>query len=161
MSHVNLSASVFASAILLVVGGVRAQQPSSAEAPAEARSEPAQTPPSASAKPAPAQTAQATSISEPAGKSATQKGGSNSAPVSGIVVTAGPSADILRAARDAGFNIKIADGKTHFCKTQAPLGSRFVSESCMSEQQVTLWLSRAQDQREKVQNLLGAPANSR
>jgi hypothetical protein len=30
----------------------------------------------------------------------------------------------------------------------------------MNEQQVTLWLSRAQDQREKLQNMLGAPAKA-
>jgi hypothetical protein len=85
----------------------------------------------------------------------------NSAALPTIQVNGGPSADILRSARNAGFKIKIADGKWHFCKTEAPIGTRFVSESCMSEQQVTLWLGRAQDQREKLAHMLGAPAASR
>jgi hypothetical protein len=85
----------------------------------------------------------------------------NSAALPTIQVNGGPSADILRSARNAGFKIKIADGKWHFCKTEAPIGTRFVSESCMNEQQVTLWLGRAQDQREKLAHMLGAPAASR
>jgi hypothetical protein len=81
--------------------------------------------------------------------------------VTTIVVNGGPSADILRSARNAGFTVKIANGKTHFCKTEAPIGTRFVSERCMNEQQVTLFLERSEDQREKLSHILGAPANSR
>jgi hypothetical protein len=78
-----------------------------------------------------------------------------------IIVNGGPSADILRSARNAGFTVKIAGGTTHFCKSEAPVGTRFVSERCMNEEQLTLFLYRAQDQREKLSHLLGAPANSR
>src|ERR1700685_2160535 len=76
------------------------------------------------------------------------------------VVTGGPSADILRSARNAGFTVKIAGGTTHFCKSEAPIGTRLVSERCMNEEQLTLFLYRAQDQREKLSHLLGAPATS-
>jgi hypothetical protein len=75
-----------------------------------------------------------------------------------VHVNGGPSDDILRSARDAGFKIKLANGTTHFCKTEAAVGSRFEKESCMNEQQVTLWLERAQAQKDKLMTLLGAPA---
>jgi hypothetical protein len=78
-----------------------------------------------------------------------------------VHVNGGPSDDILRSARDAGFKIKTANGTTHFCKTEAPLGTRFVSESCMNEQQVSLWLIRAQAQKDKLTSMLGAPTSTR
>jgi hypothetical protein len=153
MSHLKSGALFLAVAVFLAVNAVRAQQPS-ADAPSETPSEPKS---DSSAKPAPpAQTASASEHST----NAPQKAANTPAQVTTIVVNGGPSADILRSARDAGFKIKIADGTTHFCKTEAPVGTRFVTESCMNEQQVTLWLSRAQYQREKLQNLLGAPASS-
>jgi hypothetical protein len=93
-----------------------------------------------------------------AAASHSQPEANKAASVTTIVVNGGPSSDILRSARNAGFKIKIANGKTHFCKTEAPIGSHFVSESCMNEQQVTLFLSRAQDQRDTLTHILGAPA---
>ena len=80
------------------------------------------------------------------------------ASVTTIVVNGGPSSDILRSARYAGFTIKIANGKTHFCKTEATVGTRLPAERCMNEQQLTLFFERAEDQREKLSHLLGAPA---
>jgi hypothetical protein len=78
-----------------------------------------------------------------------------------VHVNGGPSDDILRSARDAGFAIKVANGRTHFCKTEAPLGTRFVSESCMDEPTVRLWLERAQQQRDYLMGLKGAPTSNR
>jgi hypothetical protein len=153
MSHLKSGALFLAVAASLTVNAVRAQQPS--EVPSETQAE--QPKSELSAKPAPpAQTASASEHST----NTPQKAASTPAQVTTIVVNGGPSADILRSARDAGFKIKIANGTTHFCKTEAPVGTRFVTESCMNEQQVTLWLSRAQYQREKINNLLGAPASS-
>ena len=171
MSHSTLSALVFAFASFSVVSSVGAQQPS-ADTPREAQSEQSQTQAEAQAEaeakvqaqsqaPAkPAAPSETPPTTEPSATSSPQKAAGGSSQLPTITVNGGPSADILRSARNAGFNIKIANGTTHFCKTQAPIGSRFVSESCMNEQQVTLWLSRAQDQREKLQNMLGAPAKA-
>jgi hypothetical protein len=82
------------------------------------------------------------------------------ASVTTIVVNGGPSDDILRSARFAGFTIKIANGTTHFCKTEAPVGTRLVAERCMNEKQLALFLDRAEDQREKLSHQLGAPASA-
>jgi hypothetical protein len=155
MSHLKPGALFLVVTAFLAVNAVRAQQPSADATSATQSSEQAKS--ESSAKPAPPP--QTVSASEPPANNS-KKAESTPAQVTTIVVNGGPSADILRSARDAGFKIKIADGTTHFCKTEAPVGTRFVSESCMNEQQVTLWLSRAQYQREKINNLLVAPASA-
>ena len=163
MSHATLSAVLLAFASFCAANSVGAQQPS-ADTPRDPQSEQSQTQTEAQTQvQAPAKPAESSETASTAEHPATgnpQKAAGSPAQLTTITVNGGPSADILRSARDAGFKIKIAGGTTHFCKTQAPIGTRFVSESCMNEQQVTLWLSRAQDQREKVQNMLGAPAKS-
>jgi hypothetical protein len=78
-----------------------------------------------------------------------------------VHVNGGPSDDILRSARDAGFKIKVANGKTHFCKTEAPVGTRFASESCMDEPTVKLWLERAQEQKDRLSGLKGSSTSNR
>ena len=78
-----------------------------------------------------------------------------------VHVNAGPSDDILRSAREAGFKIKVANGKTHFCKTEAPVGTRFATESCMDEPTVKLWLERAQEQKDRLMGLKGSSTSNR
>ena len=173
MSH-RLWTLVFILASFAVVSVLRAQEPSTADA-ARAQSGPQSQPqprPQTQPRPQPqpqaeTPTAEIASPSDhsstpnsPPAASSSSAAGSKPASLTTIVVNGGPSADILRSARNAGFTIKIANGATHFCKTEAPIGTHFVSEHCMSEEQVTLWLSRAQDQREKLGHLLGAPAVS-
>jgi hypothetical protein len=138
MSHRSRNALVFILASFAVASVVRAQQPKTDDA-AEAAALIAKA--NAAASHSPPDASKTTALTT-------------------IVVNGGPSADILRSARNAGFKIKVVNGKTHFCKTEAPIGSRFVSESCMNEQQVTLFLSRAQDQRDTLTHILGAPASA-
>ena len=168
MSHRSSGSLFFILASFALVSVLRAQEPSTADA---ARAQSAQQPQS---QPQPqsqlqpqvetpkTETAspsdQSPTVSSPPAASSSPSAGNKSASLTTITVNGGPSADILRSARNAGFTIKIANGATHFCKTEAPIGTHFVSERCMSEEQVTLWLSRAQDQREKLGHLLGAPA---
>jgi hypothetical protein len=73
-----------------------------------------------------------------------------------VHVNGGPSEDILRSARDAGFKIKVANGKTHFCKTGAAVGTRFETESCMDEPTVRLWLERAQEHKDRLSAMKGS-----
>lgn len=168
MSYRSRNAWFFTLAFFAVGSILRAQEPSTADA-ARVQSAP-QPPPQPQPKPesqpqVQASTAEMPSPSDhsstpgaPTTASTAQPAGSKPPSVTTITVNGGPSADILRSARNAGFTIKIANGKTHFCKTEAPIGTRFASERCMNEEQATLWLSRAQDQREKLGHLLGAPA---
>jgi len=138
MSYRFVIALVFILASFAVTGVVRADEPNADDAAATAALI--------------AKANEAASHSQPEAKKA--------ASVTTIVVNGGPSSDILRSARNAGFKIKIANGTTHFCKTEAPVGTRLPAEHCMNEQQVTLFLERAEDQREKLSHLLGAPAGS-
>ncbi|MGB6310870.1 MAG: hypothetical protein WBF89_24045, partial [Steroidobacteraceae bacterium] len=86
---------------------------------------------------------------------------SGQSPLPTVHVTAnqGPSADTLKAARDAGFKIKVVDGNTHFCTNEAPVGTRFASESCINETQLYLVLQKRQMQRDQLTHLLGAPTS--
>lgn len=161
MSHRAPGALFFMLAWLAIAGTVSAQEPSSTDT---ARVQPAPqtspSPPSPAAQTpkadAPAASDQSTAPASPPEK--TDPPPAAKPPLASIVVNGGPSADILRSARNAGFTVKIANGTTHFCKTEAPIGSHFVTEHCMNEQQVTLFLERAQDQRDKLSHILGAPA---
>jgi hypothetical protein len=162
MSHRAWNALVVSLASFAIVSVLRAQEPSADDA---GRVQPG---PQAQPQATQAQTAETVSPTDhplkpgPPAAAGDPRPAENKPPsVTTIVVNGGPSADILRSARNAGFKIKIADGKTHFCKTQAPIGSHFVSESCMNEQQVTLFLSRAQGQRDTLTHILGAPASAR
>jgi hypothetical protein len=159
MSHRSWNALFFILASFAVFSVVRAQEPHADDAAAVQSGQPqAKQVPKAEAvspgnHPSTPNPPVAASISSPPAE--------NKPPsLTTIVVNGGPSADILRSARNAGFKIKIANGTTHFCKTGAPIGTHFVSESCMNEQQVTLFLSRAQDQRDTLTHILGAPATS-
>jgi hypothetical protein len=158
MSHRAQGAVIFILACLAIVAVASAQEPSTTDAarvqPGPPTPPPAQTPKADT----PAASDQSSNPAAPPAKTDSQSAAKT--PLATIIVNIGPSADILRSARNAGFTVKIAGGTTHFCKTEAPIGTRFVSEHCMNEQQVTLFLERAQDQREKLSHLLGAPAVS-
>jgi hypothetical protein len=158
MSHRSWSALFFVLASFAVISIVHAQQPNDDAVKSQQPQSQAEQSPAA-------QTESSSNHSEtpspPAAASNSKPAAGSSQSVTTIVVNGGPSADILRSARNAGFTVKIANGKTHFCKTEAPIGTRFVSERCMNEQQVTLFLERSEDQREKLSHILGAPANSR
>ena len=84
---------------------------------------------------------------------------SNPVPLSTSSVKAGPSADLLKGARRAGYKIKAVKGATIFCKSQASLGSRFETESCIDQAQVSEILARAEDQRDKMEHRVGTPTN--
>ena len=136
MSHRTWNALVFILASFAIASVIRADEPNADDAAATA----------------------ALIAKANAAASKSQPATDKTAPVTTIVVNGGPSADILRSARYAGFTIKIANGTTHFCKTEAPVGTRLAAEHCMNEQQLTLFLSRAQDQRDTLTHILGAPA---
>jgi hypothetical protein len=78
-------------------------------------------------------------------------------PATVAAAPASPSVEVLKRARLAGYHIKKLreSGSTVFCKKEASLGSRFVTESCIDETQLEEFLIRAQDQRDKLQNRRG------
>jgi hypothetical protein len=143
-----------------VISVVHAQEPS-ADDTARVQSGPQAQPQPQTPKPETPPPSDHSSTPSPAPAASNSQPAANKSPsVTTIVVNGGPSADILRSARNAGFTVKIAGGTTHFCKSEAPIGTRLVSERCLNEEQLTLFLERSQDQREKLSHLLGAPANA-
>lgn len=156
----KLCSMVLLSTIAAAAVPVCAQQPSDAAKSPAAQTENSTTASSAASDADDAAATAALIARANAAASNSKPAGGRSQPVTTIVVNGGPSADILRSARDAGFTIKMAYGKTHFCKSEAPIGTRLVSEHCMNEEQVKLFLARAEDQREKLKHLIGAPEKS-
>jgi hypothetical protein len=76
------------------------------------------------------------------------------------VLGSGVPPETLKAARDAGYAIKVANGSTHFCKNEAEIGSRFKKETCINEDQLYLVLHRSEEQRERLNSLKGSSAIS-
>jgi pyruvate/2-oxoglutarate dehydrogenase complex dihydrolipoamide acyltransferase (E2) component len=157
MSHQARHALFFIVTSFALATVLRAQQadaPGAAAQPEQSKPEASQAAPAANPPPSDHSSTPDPSPAEaPAASKTTQ--------LPPVRVNAGPSPDILRSARNAGFKIKLANGTTHFCKTEAPVGTRFESETCLNEQQVSLWLIRAQAQKDKLMTLIGAPENSR
>jgi hypothetical protein len=136
------------------VTGIQAQQadaPSAAVQPGQPKAEVTQAAPADSPP-------QSDHSATPDPKSAETPAASKPAQLPPLHVNGGPSDDILRSARDAGFKIKLVNGTTHFCMTEVPVGTHFASESCLNEQQVTLYLIRVQTQKDKIKTMLGAPS---
>jgi len=159
MSYLARRAMLLVLSSLSVVTAVGAQQPST-DAAATAQSVQPPVQPQVQPQVQPKQQAETASSSAQSTVASPQQAASNSHSLATVVVNGGPSADILRSARNAGYKIKIANGTTHFCKSEAPIGTRFASESCINEEQLTLFLRRAQEQRDQLTHLLGAPAVS-
>jgi len=69
--------------------------------------------------------------------------------------------ETLKAAHDAGYQTKVANGTTHFCKTEAEIGSRFKKETCINEEQLDLVLHRSEEQRERLNSLVGSSTHNK
>jgi hypothetical protein len=64
--------------------------------------------------------------------------------------SAEPSAELLKEARRQGFKPKKRDGVTKFCHTDAPLGTRFESETCVDEAHLKMLVEQREDQRNQL-----------
>ena len=151
-SHRVSHALFFVLSLVGVVNGVRAQQ-ARTDSPSAAQSE--QPKPQADQ----AQQAKAATAGDHSGRRPATQTVANSSAKSHKNM--GPSADILRSARNAGFKIKKVNGTVGFCKSETTVGTHFVSESCISEQQLSLLLERAQAQRDGLQHMVGPPEVTR
>ena len=76
------------------------------------------------------------------------------------VVSATPSADVLKRAKLAGYRTKkLRQGITVFCKEEVHVGTRFSTNSCIDETQLEELLLRAQSQRDSMNNRVGTQSN--
>jgi hypothetical protein len=64
--------------------------------------------------------------------------------------SAEPSPELLKQARREGFKPKKRDGVTKFCHTDAPLGTRFESETCVDEAHLKMLVEQREDQRNQL-----------
>ena len=66
--------------------------------------------------------------------------------------SAGPSAQLVKDARDAGFKPAHVRGTLMFCRTAIELGSNFPVKTCYNEQQVTVKIQEYQTQRNQLRS---------
>lgn len=137
-----------------LAGAAYAQE---ATAPAAATAQPA----------APAGTAPAATTSSPA--AATPTPTSNAATASqattpatppAATTPAGPSPALLKKARQGGYQVKVRKGTTYFCRSVAPLGTRFAQETCVDQDSFESELERQQLQRDQLNQSVCAGGGS-
>jgi hypothetical protein len=63
-----------------------------------------------------------------------------------------PPADVLKKARDAGYHTKVRHGVVYYCKVDADLGTRFLTEKCLDEDQLITTLLRLDAARDQLRN---------
>jgi hypothetical protein len=108
----------------------------SSTAPAAAPSStPAETPPPAASS---ATSATATSATTPAPASADKTG---------------PSADLIKRAKNAGMQPEQRHGQTYFCWTDASIGSRFVDKKCTDEAGAMAMLNKREQEGQEIRQL--------
>jgi len=146
VNHAKLASLILIGSIVAITGPSLAQQQSSTAAPAA---------PTAAASPAAA--APGASAPEVAASTSTPVASTPAAkpPAASKTVAAANmlSADILKRAKQAGYYTRVRSGQTFFCKKESQLGTRFVTEKCLDENQLAMVLERNQAQRDQLMNV--------
>ena len=116
--------------------------PPSSTAPAAA---PSSTPAETPAAPASPSATSATATSTTATSATTQ------APAS--AEKTGPSADLIKRAKNAGMTPEQRHGQTFFCWTDASIGSRFVEKKCTDEAGAMAMLNKREQEGQEIRQL--------
>jgi pyruvate/2-oxoglutarate dehydrogenase complex dihydrolipoamide acyltransferase (E2) component len=72
----------------------------------------------------------------------------------------GPSADVIKQARQAGYHMKTSHGNYYFCKEDADIGSRLATEKCIDSDALALTLERQRMDKEQIKTM-GQGASSK
>lgn len=131
MTHSTFCSLVLVGTLIGIAAPVYAQQTSDA-------AKPSATPPAAApaAAPAPAASAAPTATKTSAATDTSDV----------------PPADMLKKARNGGFHTKVAHGVVFYCKSEADVGSRFSTEHCYNENQLSELLIQQQSARDQFTN---------
>jgi hypothetical protein len=133
-----------------------AQQPSTAPqsstAPATAPSStPAETPAAPASPFATSTTATSTTATSATATSTTATSATTQAPASADKT--GPSADLIKRAKNAGMTPEQRHGQTYFCWTDASIGSRFVDKKCTDEAGAMAMLNKREQEGQEIRQL--------
>jgi hypothetical protein len=66
---------------------------------------------------------------------------------------AAAAAATAKSAHDLGYSPRVRDGKTVYCRKEAKVGTRFESTTCVTPEQVSALVIRAQGNKESVVDL--------
>jgi hypothetical protein len=146
MTHTNFRSLLLVGTIIGMAAPVYAQQAQDA-----AKAAPA-------AAPAPSASATTTAPAAAPAPSESAAPATTAAPAPVVVVHTStvaatpdvPSADLLKKARNAGLHTKVKQGVVYYCKTEADMGSRFTSERCYDENQLSQFLISQQAARDQL-----------
>lgn len=58
---------------------------------------------------------------------------------------------MLKKARRNGYHIRVRQGTTYFCRSEATIGTRFVDEECLNQDMFEARLERQQAQKDQLQ----------
>jgi hypothetical protein len=130
--------------VSFAVAGISAAQQASGNAAAEAQAPQAST--TATQPPA---TDTAKTASAPTAAAAT------TAAAAPAPAPAGPSAALIKEARSIGFKVKGTGEQTRFCKTEAQIGTNIVTQNCMNENQLQMYLERTEQDRNDMMRMQG------
>lgn len=72
----------------------------------------------------------------------------------------GPSADVIKQARQAGYHMRTSRGNYYFCKEDADLGSRLATEKCIDSDTLAMTLERQRMDKEQIKTM-GIGASSK
>jgi hypothetical protein len=75
------------------------------------------------------------------------------------LATKGPSADTLKAAKAAGYQIRGSGDKTRFCKSEAEIGRRIPETTCFNEDQFTQMQLKNEQERERLKSAIGTSSH--
>ena len=65
----------------------------------------------------------------------------------------GPSADLIKRAKNAGMTPEQRHGQTYFCWTDASIGSRFVEKKCTDEAGAVAMLNKREQEGQEIRQL--------
>lgn len=130
-----------------VIGAAYAQ-----EAPSPVQATAQQAAPAGTTTQAPARSAPAPAPTSSNSTSVPQTNAPAATPTATATTTpTGPSPDILKKARRSGYHIRVRQGTTYFCRSEATIGSRFVDEQCLNQDMFEARLERQQAQKDQLQ----------
>jgi hypothetical protein len=126
----------------------------SSTAPSSSTPPPPSTAPAAATSSTPAETPAAPaspSATSATATSTTATSATTQAPAS--AEKTGPSADLIKRAKNAGMTPEQRHGQTYFCWTDASIGSRFVDKKCTDEAGAVAMLNKREQEGQEIRQL--------
>jgi hypothetical protein len=142
MTHLDIRLLILICALAVAATSSQAQEPAAGNSQSTAPAAPA----APSAPSAPSAPAPSTSPASPQSSTAV-----TATPTTTPLQTEGPSPELLKKARMAGYRPETKNGVTTFCVKEAELGSHFETKSCVDQDHLEMVLAARKAQHDQLQ----------